>query len=164
MKSKDRHYIIAGVSGSGKTTVGQLLSIKLSISFYDADDFHPKENVEKMKNSNPLNDEDRLPWLLQLNKLLKEKTNSCILACSALKENYRKILAQDIEEKIHWIFLQGDYNLISERMKKRNHFMPAALLQSQFDIFEEADYGVKISIDQKVQQIVKEIINKTNAK
>lgn len=164
MRSKDVHYIIAGVSGSGKTTIGQLLATQLSIPFYDADDFHPKQNIEKMKNGKPLNDEDRLPWLQQLNEFLKEKTNSCILACSALKENYRKILMQDLDEKINWIFLKGEYHLILKRIKNRNHFMSPALLQSQFNIFEDANYGINVSIEKTVTQIVDEIINKTNAK
>lgn len=164
MKSKVQHYIIAGVSGSGKTTVGQLLSIKLAIPFYDADDFHTKANMEKMKAGKPLNDIDRLPWLYQLNNLLKNKTSGCILACSALKQSYRDALKQNLHQKIHWIFLQGNYHLILNRMNKRNHFMPPALLQSQFDTFEEPNYGVKISVNKKVEEIVEEIINKTNEK
>jgi len=159
-----RHYIIAGVSASGKTTVGQLLANRLSISFYDADDYHPEANIQKMKLGEPLNDEDRLPWLQQLNVLLNESKTPVVLACSALKENYRKVLMQDQKTKIEWIFLQGDYGLILKRMKNRKHFMPPALLQSQFDIFEEANYGIAVSINQTVGQIVEEIINKTNAK
>lgn len=164
MQTNNHHYIIAGVSGSGKTTVGKLLANQLSIPFYDADDFHPASNIQKMKSGKPLNDADRMPWLFQLNDLLKENRPSCVLACSALKESYRKIIMENMEDKTAWIFLQGDYDLILDRMNNRNHFMPPALLQSQFDIFEEANYGISVSINQTVPQIVEEIINKTNAK
>lgn len=164
MQNINCHYIIAGVSGSGKTTVGQILAKQLSIPFYDADDYHPETNLQKMKLGKPLNDENRLPWLHRLNALLKELNTPAVLACSALKEHYRKILMENQKAKIQWIFLQGDYHLILERMKNRKHFMPPALLQSQFDIFEEANYGITVSINQTIQKIVEEIINKTNAK
>ena len=105
-----------GVSGSGKTTVGKLLSKKLNLPFYDADDFHPAANIEKMAEGIPLNDNDRWPWLDKLGKLLKswEANGGAILACSALKEKYRKRLTTVSKETLQFIYLSGSFNLIKE--------------------------------------------------
>ena len=152
-------YIIMGVSGCGKSTIAQKLSEKTGIPFVDADDFHPTQNIEKMSQGIPLNDEDRLPWLENLNAFLqKESTNNgAILACSALKESYRKILSSNIS--VAWIYLKGDFNTIYSRLKQRkNHFMDSNLLQSQFDTLEEPTYGTHISIDQTPETIVQSIL------
>lgn len=132
-------FFIMGVSGSGKTTIGQLLSVQTGIPFFDADDYHPDSNKKKMQEGHPLTDEDRQGWLLRLNQLAIEQSThkGAIIACSALKERYRKILSNDISIPVYWVLLQGSYELIKERMEKRKgHYMPAALLQSQFDILE----------------------------
>lgn len=153
-------YIIMGVSGCGKSTIAQKLSEKTRIPFVDADDFHPTGNIEKMSKGIPLNDEDRLPWLKNLNSFLqKEATNKgTILACSALKESYRRILSKNIS--VTWIYLKGDFNTIYNRLNKReDHFMDSSLLQSQFDTLEEPTYGTHISIDQNPETIVQSILN-----
>ena len=153
-------YIIMGVSGCGKSTIAQKLSEKTGIPFVDADDFHPTKNIEKMSEGIPLNDEDRLPWLQNLNVFLqKESTKKgAILACSALKESYRKILSLNIS--VTWIYLKGDFNTIYSRLNNRkNHFMDSDLLQSQFDTLEEPTYGTHISIDQTPETIVQSILN-----
>jgi carbohydrate kinase (thermoresistant glucokinase family) len=152
--------IITGVSGTGKTTLGTSLSEKLSLPFYDADLFHPKENVAKMSNGIPLTDKDRQPWLEALASKLGEskKSGGCILACSSLKESYRKILAgaNDIE----WIHLKGERDLIWDRMKARkNHYMKAEMLDSQFATWEEPNYGKKLSIDQTPTEILEEALD-----
>src|SRR5215213_3784904 len=99
--------IVMGVSGCGKSTIGKFLSEKLSLPFIEADDFHSKESVLKMSSGIPLTDEDRWPWLQSLSYELKLRQNEgAILACSALKEEYRKILQQDLHEKIIWIYLE----------------------------------------------------------
>lgn len=149
-----------GVSGCGKTTVGKLLAAATGIPFVDADAFHPKENIEKMANGIALTDADRKPWLENLNQALKQKSQEkgMILACSALKESYRNILSQGIET-LQWIYLKGDFELIQQRMEKREHFMNVNLLQSQFDTLEAPTYGLQLSIQEKPETIVKHILN-----
>jgi carbohydrate kinase (thermoresistant glucokinase family) len=132
-------FFIMGVSGSGKTTIGQLLSERTGIPFFDADDYHPDSNKKKMQEGHPLTDEDRQEWLLRLNQLAIVQSNNkgAIIACSALKERYREILSTNITVPVYWVLLQGSYELIKERIEKRKgHYMPASLLQSQFDILE----------------------------
>ena len=149
-----------GVSGSGKSTIGKLLSQEFNIPFYDGDDFHPKENIEKMSSGRPLNDKDRQSWLEALNGLaLKElKKSNCIILCSALKQKYREILIQNIETQSEWIYLSGSYDLISKRLNSReNHFMPSDLLKSQFDILEEPRDALRVDISLSPNEIIKTI-------
>jgi len=132
--------VLMGVSGSGKTTVGMLLSKRLGWPLLDADDFHPPENIAKMRSGIPLADEDRWPWLDQLNDLLKEKTlhgKNALLACSALKSIYRDRLAAGCSD-LRWVHLKGSFELIESRLKARKgHYMKAGLLESQFAALEE---------------------------
>lgn len=156
--------VIMGVSGCGKTTVGKLLSKKLGMAYFDADDFHPQSNVDKMKNGTPLTDEDRLPWLVTLaNEIEKwEAKGGAILSCSALKEKYRQVLASKINT-ITWIYLSGSFDLIKSRLENRDeHYMKSHLLQSQFDALEIPDYGLEINITSTPQEIVNTIISKLN--
>ena len=151
-----------GVSGAGKSTVGNLLSQELSIPFFDGDDFHPPENIAKMTNEIPLTDVDRKLWLSFLNQLArKEQKKGCIIACSALKEDYRTILTTGIENSSSWIFLNGTLDQIFKRLqKRRNHFMSPKLLQSQFDILEEPRRALSIDIDLDPDEIVKIVKDK----
>jgi gluconokinase len=132
--------VLMGVSGSGKTTVGQLLAERLGWPLLDADDFHPPGNIEKMRSGIPLTDEDRWPWLDRLNGLLREKDSngeSTLLACSALKQNYRARLTAGIKDP-RWVYLKGSFELIDARLKARKgHYMKAGLLKSQFATLEE---------------------------
>lgn len=132
-------FIIMGVSGCGKSTVGQALADALDCPFYDGDDFHPPENVAKMASGNPLNDDDRAPWLAALHDLLlahAQKGETAVLACSALKKKYREQLRSG-NDTVVFVYLQGDFDLIWERMQMRqNHYMKAEMLQSQFDTLE----------------------------
>ncbi len=158
--SRNIAFIIMGVSGVGKTTIGKLLSQKTNLPFFDADDFHSKENIAKMKSGQALTDEDRVEWLNQLNHMLAKQLqrNSCILACSALKQNYRNILAGDHACQIKFIHLTGTFEQISMQMKSRkDHFIPLSLLQSQFDTLEEPVNAIRISIDKKPSDMVAEI-------
>jgi len=151
-----------GVSGTGKTTVAELLGKKLNLPCFDADDFHSDSNKLKMKNGIPLTDEDRVGWLENLNhRLLEESKNKgAILACSALKERYRQKLIENLNDRILWVVLRGDFDLIFERMQKRkNHFMPVSLLRSQFEAMEYPEYGIHISIDQSPEDIVDQIVD-----
>lgn len=149
-----------GVSGSGKSTIGKLLSQEFNFPFYDGDDFHPKENIEKMSRGQPLNDKDRQSWLEALNGLaLKElKKSNCIIACSALKQKYRETLSQNIEKQTKWIYLSSSFDLISKRLNSRkNHFMPSDLLKSQFDILEEPKDALRVDISLSPSEIIKMI-------
>lgn len=162
--NKNRAIIITGVAGSGKTTVGIALAERLKASFHDADGFHPESNIAKMSAGIPLTDEDRQPWLQAINKFIKEKlpTETVIVTCSALKESYRKILSADVDPSlIIWVHLQGDYDLIYQRMRKREgHFMTAAMLRSQMDAYEKPGYGISIDVHQDFDQTIELIMSK----
>jgi len=151
-----RIIYIMGVSGSGKTTIGKLLSQKIAIPFFDADDLHSLANKEKMRSGQALNDEDRQDWLRNIHELaIKQmRSNGAIIACSALKEKYRAVLSAGIDKPV-WIFLQGSYEMIFERMNKRkDHYMPASLLQSQFDNLEIPNNAITIDIKKGPEEIV----------
>ncbi|SNR32929.1 NADP-dependent phosphogluconate dehydrogenase [Lutibacter flavus] len=165
--SENNVFFVMGVSGVGKSTIGNLLSKELGIPFFDGDDFHPKENILKMSKGEPLNDEDRFGWLATLNKLAKDqlKENSCVIVCSALKNKYREILSNGVENNTKWIHLVGSYELISERMKQRsNHFMPTGLLKSQKDILENPVNAINVNISLTPLEIVEVIKKELNPK
>ncbi len=160
--SKNRVIFVMGVSGVGKSTIGSLLSQEMRIPYFDGDDYHPKENVAKMQKGAPLNDGDRFGWLTRLNELAKEQliTTSCIIVCSALKENYRTIISEGIEAESKWLYLYGSYKKIARRIKLRtDHFMPLSLLKSQFEILEEPKNAFKINVCITPTEIVEAIKN-----
>ena len=155
--------IVYGVTGCGKTTIGEELAKMLELPFYDGDQFHPKSNKKKMNAGIPLTDEDRIPWLeIIANHLLDwNKKGGAVLACSALNEKYRKILM--VTSNIQWILLDGSKDLIQSRLRKRvGHFMNPALLDSQLATLEKPLYGWRISVNKKPEKIVAEILNKIN--
>ncbi|PRX49839.1 NADP-dependent phosphogluconate dehydrogenase [Salegentibacter salegens] len=159
-------YIVMGVSGSGKTTIGKLLAKDLNLSFYDADDFHPPENVEKMKNGIPLQDEDRKGWLAVLAENIQKwnKQDGAVLACSALKEKYRKQLTSIPEKDLKWIFLWAEFDVILKRLKNRkSHYFKPEMLTSQFETLEEPNCGIRINVNTSEENILKEIMAKLNA-
>lgn len=137
-------YLVMGVSGCGKSTIGEILAKRLGWSFFDADDFHPEANIAKMRAGTPLTDEDRAPWLDRLALLLATETAAgrpLVLACSALRQRYRDRLLRDLQS-VEVVYLRGSEELIGSRMQKRtDHFMPAALLRSQFEALEEPQAG-----------------------
>ena len=148
--------VVMGVSGSGKTTVGAKLAQELGWSFYDADDFHSEANREKMAQGIALNDEDRAEWLATLRELIRkhlEEGRSCVLACSALKQRYRDTLA--VNEKVRFAYLRGSFEQIETRMKRRkDHYMPVQLLQSQFEALEEPRDAVVVDISHTPEDII----------
>jgi len=145
--------VVMGVSGAGKTTIGQALASKLGWRFIDADDYHPAANVAKMARGEPLGDEDRGPWLDHLNLILKQEEKA-VLACSALKERYRQRLAQGIE-RIEWVYLKGDFDLIRSRLGERRHrYMPASLLESQFAALEPPALAIAVDVSADVASCV----------
>ena len=150
-----------GVAGSGKTTLGKTLAQKLGWDFLDADDFHSVENVAKMTVGIPLSDSDRLPWLITLNhKLLSTLADNRhpVLACSALKETYRKRLLNGVAD-ITIIYLKGSYDLIWSRMAGRDgHYMKSNMLQSQFDTLEEPQDALVLDIAQPIEEMLDTIL------
>jgi carbohydrate kinase (thermoresistant glucokinase family) len=160
-------FIVMGVSGSGKTAIGKLLAKRMGIKFYDADDYHPRSNIDKMKKSAPLDDEDRYSWLSELAMNIKQwnKKKGAVLACSALRENYRKILSGNGSEQVIFIFLKGDKGVILDRIRKRKyHFFPAGLLETQLDTLEEPPDAITVLIDKTPEEICKEIIEEIGRK
>jgi gluconokinase len=157
-----RFFIVMGVSGCGKTSVGEALAKELGWDFYDADDFHPPENVAKMASGTPLNDSDRAPWLATLHDLISScltQNRSGILACSALKERYRQQLL-DGNGDVQIVYLKGSYDLIWSRMKKRkDHYMKPQMLKSQFDTLEEPTNALTVDISLAVDEIVQKIVS-----
>ena len=137
--------LVMGVAGVGKTTIGEALASALGARFIDADDYHPPQNVAKMQAGIPLEDADRLPWLSKLNSVLRGESNA-VLACSALRESYRRRLSDGVRD-FRIVYLHGTPELIRERMKTRQHrYMPAALLDSQLATLEPPEDAIKIDV------------------
>src|SRR4051812_17084391 len=131
--------VVMGVSGSGKTTVGQALAARLGWRFADGDDFHPAANVAKMRAGVALTDEDRWPWLDAIAAWIRGRRadgGRCVIACSALRRAYRERIAAGRDD-VCFVYLDGTYDTIAERMQRRSgHYMPLTLLKSQFDTLE----------------------------
>ena len=145
--------IVMGVSGCGKSTIGQLLASRLGYPFLDADAFHPPENVAKMAAGTPLNDADRMPWLERLNQEMKNRKDA-VLACSALKESYRRILSSGLPD-CRFVHLRGSIELIRARLAERQHrYMPASLLESQFATLEAPAGAIDVDIAASVPECV----------
>jgi gluconokinase len=154
--------VVMGVSGAGKTTVGQLLASQLGWDYADADDFHSAANVEKMRNGIPLTDAERAPWLATLRDLIAkriEARKNAVLACSALKGAYRESLCIDAE--VQFVYLKGTPELLRQRLHGRvGHFMTERMLDSQLATLEEPENAVAVDIDRSPVEIVGEIRTK----
>ena len=157
--------IIFGVSGAGKTTIGKRLAQELGWHFYEADDFHPQPNIDKMRNGVPLTDDDRWPWLESLREAVKRSLAAgehAVLACSALKEDYRRCLR--VNDKVELVFLRGDYEVVADQLRKRRrHFMNPALLQTQFADLEEpqpVEAAVVIELGRSPRELIQDIKRK----
>ena len=164
MQAEKKVFIIMGVSGCGKSTLGMALAEHLKIPFFDGDDFHPKENIEKMTQGIPLGDSDRKPWLARLNQIAaKHKDKGAVIACSALREAYRESLQKGLEKKVVWVYLFGSYPELLGRVSERaSHYMPATLLQSQFDTLEPPPYGIHVPVSLSVEQAISKILEDPN--
>jgi gluconokinase len=154
-------FLIMGVSGSGKTALGNALACNLGWDFFDADDFHPSANIAKMAAGIPLDDSDRAPWLVALHHLLSSTLkvdHHPVLACSALKENYRaQLLAGN--DGIAIIHLNGSYDLIWSRMSAREgHYMKPEMLQSQFDALQEPQNALILDASMNLEDMLDRIM------
>jgi gluconokinase len=158
--------VVMGVSGSGKTVVGEKLAVRLNWVFEDADNWHSAANVEKMHCGEALTDADREPWLQTLNRAIRgwiADKRDMILACSALREQYRKALIEEVtdHEVVRFVYLKGTYEEVDRRLRARaGHFMPESLLKSQFAALEEpgSSEALVIDISQSVDNIVSLIV------
>jgi len=156
---RDLRIILMGVSGAGKTTVGQALAADLSILFRDGDDFHPAANVEKMRAGIPLTDADRWGWLELISNSLRRDA-PVIIACSALRGAYRKHIRIGSNSDVRFVYLHGARELIAARLAQRQHdYMPDRLLDSQFAALEppSADEAIIVPITLSVVQQVAQI-------
>jgi gluconokinase len=151
-----------GVSGVGKTTVGEELARQMGCRFYEGDDYHPPENVEKMDHGIPLDDRDREPWLRKLSDLIDglcRDGQDAVFAVSALKESYRREL-RDHHREVRFVYLKGSYELIVRRMKHRpDHFVDPDMLASQFRALEEPRNAYTVDVDRSPEAIVGSIRN-----
>ena len=147
--------VLMGVSGSGKTTIGRLLSKRTGIPFFDGDDFHPNVNVQKMAEGTPLKDQDRIVWIRHIADFINgASAKHKILACSSLSKFIRDLMIEQIKESCYFIFLKGSYDLIKERIDYREkHYMKSAMLASQFETLEEPKSALIINIDITPDQI-----------
>ncbi len=133
------HIVVMGVSGSGKTTIGELLGQRLGLPYRDGDDLHPQSNIDKMSAGHPLTDEDRWPWLRLVGRWLVDHPEGGVIGCSALKRSYRDMIRESAPDVV-FVHVHGTHELLHERMKHRSgHFMPADLLNSQFDTLENLE-------------------------
>ena len=149
--------VLMGVSGTGKTTIGKALAGDLGWTFIEGDDFHPAANVEKMRAGVPLNDEDRQPWLQLLRQRVDEacrRRENVVLACSALKHDYREYLERHDPECVQFVYLHGPQELIRRRLAERKgHFMGPTLLQSQFETLEPPTEALWVDVTPGPEQI-----------
>ena len=154
--------VLMGVTGSGKSTVGYLLAQQLGWRFFEGDDFHSPDNIQKLRRGEPLSDEDRKPWLEAILEAIRaaiEEDESAVIACSALKKSYRKVL--QIDGQVSFVYLKASIALIQERLKNRvGHFMNPSLIQSQFATLEEPGEGLQIDAGLSPAEIVQVIRNK----
>lgn len=154
--------VVMGVTGSGKSTVGAALARRLFVPFADADAFHPKANIAKMAAGTPLTDSDRYPWLEAVGRWLADHVDGGVMSCSALTRGYRDILRAHCPA-IEFLHLTGSPELIARRQASRpGHFMPSALVKSQFDILEPLardEQGIALDVGSSVEQIVDRFVN-----
>ncbi len=151
--------VIMGVAGAGKTSIGEKIAEHLNATFMDGDDYHPKQNIIKMEQGIPLNDEDRSIWLKDLNEILKKEINKgtkIILACSALKSAHRRILSQNL--LLSFVYLKIDRKTAIKRLEERkNHFFSPSLLDNQFEILEEPQRAIVIDAKDSINEVLNKI-------
>ena len=152
---------VIGVSGSGKTTIGKMLAKAMNCRFLEGDSLHSRENISKMRHGIPLTDAERAPWLAAIHaRILNrfERGQDLVVACSALKQRYRAVLAEGVP--ITWVYLKGSFELIRSRLRHRSsHFMKADMLASQFDTLEEPSDALVVDVSAPPNVIVEKILS-----
>jgi gluconokinase len=160
--AKNRHFVVMGVAGSGKSTVGQLLADRLGYPLIEGDSHHPADNIAKMSAGIPLDDSDRKPWLEALGRLMRDADSPVVLTCSSLKRRYRDILRDVSGTEVVFVYLHGEPALLAERMNSRTgHFMPPSLLRSQLASLEvpgEDETAIRAEIGPPPALIVDDIL------
>ncbi len=163
--SKLAAVVVMGVSGAGKSTVGKIIAARLGCPFRDADSFHPQANIEKMSRGEPLTDDDRWPWLQAIAAWIAEHRaagTTCVVTCSALKRVYRDIVTARQSADVRLVYLKGEFDLIAARLAARKgHFMPPALLKSQFAALEEPaadEHAITVPIDATPEEIAERVM------
>ena len=157
------HIVVMGVAGCGKSTVAEMLGDEFDLRLAEGDSFHPPVNIAKMSSGQPLTDDDRWPWLEALARWTGEcqgAGQSTVVTCSALKRAYRDVLRGPVPHTL-FLHLYGDEELLLRRMEVRDHFMPASLLRSQFEILEELqpdERGVAVDVGMSVHQLARQVI------
>ncbi|MEM9574435.1 MAG: gluconokinase [Pseudomonadota bacterium] len=157
-----RLYVVMGVAGSGKTSIGESVAEQIGGTYIDGDDYHPQSNIDKMASGDPLTDEDRWPWLEIISGELARMQGIGLVGCSALKKSYRDFITKNAGEPVQFLYLNGSKELIAERMAARTgHFMPTSLLDSQFEALEEpgeSENAISIDISGTEPDVVKLIV------
>lgn len=157
--------VLMGVAGSGKTSVGEALSARMGIPYLDGDTLHPPGNIAKMSRGEPLTDADRWPWLARVGQALAGQ-EALILGCSALRRSYRDRIRAEAGAVI-FVHLAGSRSVIAARMRQRGgHFMPVALLDSQFAALEPPapeEHAVTVKVDQPLENVVNDILHQLQA-
>ena len=158
-----RHVVVMGVAGTGKTSIGRAVAEQLGAVFVEGDEYHPTANIDKMSSGIPLNDDDRRPWLETLARKIQDLDadgERSVTACSALRRLYRDWLRQGHPD-LFFVHLHTDYDVLLDRMRKREHFMPPSLLQSQFDtleMLEDDEAGVVVDVRVSIDEVVREAL------
>lgn len=162
--NRTRLFIIMGVAGCGKSSVGEAVAKHFGGVFLEGDAYHPQSNIDKMSNGEALNDEDRWPWLKVVSQEMAAQDGLVFTGCSALKQSYREFITSQAGEPVLFIYLDGTKELIAERMAQRvGHFMPTTLLESQFDTLEiptDGEFKIAIDIAGSQSQVIKKISEK----
>lgn len=162
---KPANILIMGICGTGKSTISALVAERLGLPMIEADRFHPPANIEKMAAGQPLDDDDRAPWLDRLAAVLAQhEATGFVLACSALKAKYRQALSANLSAPLTVFYLQGSKALIAERMAKRQHFMPASLIDSQLADLELTPELIPVDIVLRKEAIAERIVSISKAK
>lgn len=159
-----RRLVIMGVAGCGKTSVGQALAAKTDLTYIDGDDLHPPANIAKMSAGIPLGDDDRKPWLFDVGRHLGAAGGQTAIGCSALKRKYRDWIRAEAGNEVAFIHLSAPREVIAERMNTREgHFMPPALLDSQFadlETLEPDEHGWEIDIAKPLSEVVEDVLSR----
>ncbi len=157
-------FVVMGVSGCGKSSVGAAVAERLGMHYTDGDDLHPPANIAKMSSGKPLADADRAPWLARVSERLAEIDGSIVIGCSALKRSYRDIIRGSVGESVCFLYLEGSRDVLAERMSNRSgHFMPISLLESQLATLEppgQDETAITADIDQPFDQLVDFLVAK----